>query len=472
MRRILLSLTVSLAVHLLVVAIAVGFGVWQAISLTPAIKMQPIAIEVKELPLGAPPAKATEDDEEPKPRAPKPRHRVATAHQGVTIPAVPDAGPPPSKSDAAPAKPPYDGGGRIDGGRRRPGDLREHGPEGSRLIALLRLDRLRASPGGANTIAAIDQLLLLLPDRRRLIEGSGLDLYRDFDDLLIATPNPTDDAVTFMAVRHHLTDAALRAGLDRGARAAKKPIEWQTIGGRPVGIRRKPPSPGHEAPDRDDRILALPQASLAVIAPMAYAGQLLDTDLAARASGRLGIDGGVIDASAGAGPQRKPVSPARWRNLAARIEAEESAIPDDAAFMMMATGLFAPVTAGPSGFVVPSTKGASDDQPVQPVGGEPSPPPSSMTLVVGVEAPYIDVSAEFATKADADRWERDLPTWKRKLLTNPVVFLGGFASLIGRAEPSREGNTLHLHAETSTEELQRLLNLIANLTRSFQAQPR
>jgi hypothetical protein len=471
MRRILISVTVSLAVHLLVVAIAAGFGVWQAISLTPAIKVQVISVEVKDLPLGAPPAKATEDDEEPKPRARRPRRRIATAHEGVTVPAGPDAGAPPSKSDAAVAKTPYDGGGRIDGGRRQPGDLRENGPEGSRLIALLRLDRLRAAPGSENTIAAIDQLLLLLPDRRRLIEGSGLNLYRDFDDLLIATPNPTDDAVTFMAVRHHLTDAALRAGLDRGAKAAKKPIEWLSIGGRPVGLRRKPPSPGHDIPDRDDRILALPQASLAIIAPMAYAGQLLDTDLATRSSRNPAIDAGAADALGSSGAQRKPVSPARWRKLAARIEAEESAIPDDAAFMMMATGLFAPVTTGPSGFIVPPTKGASDDQPPQPVGGEPSPPPVAMTLVVGVEAPYIDISAEFASQADADRWERDLPTWKRKLLINPVVLLSGFGSLIGRAENSREGNTLHLHAETSTEELQRLLNLIANLTRTALARP-
>src|SRR5512136_1756561 len=101
MRRILLSLTVSVAVHLLMVAIAVGFGVWQAISLTSAIKIQTISVEVKELPLGAPPAQATEDDEKPPPRAPRPRHRVATAHEGVIIPAAPDAGAPPSKHDAA-----------------------------------------------------------------------------------------------------------------------------------------------------------------------------------------------------------------------------------------------------------------------------------------------------------------------------------------------------------------------------------
>ncbi len=471
MRRILLAVTVSLAVHLLVVAVAVGFGVWQGLSLVPAVKMQPISVEVKDLPLGAAPNREAEPGKEPPTRAPRPRRRTATAHEGVTIPSVPDAGAPPNQTDAAVSTGSRDGGGSVDGGRRKPGDLRQNGPEGSRLIALLRLDRLRAAAGSEKTIAAIDQLLLLLPDRRRLIDGTGLDLYRDFDDLIIATPNPTDDAVTFLAVRHHLTDAALKAGLDRGAKANRKPIEWMTIGGRPVGLRRKPGGPGHEGLDRDDRILALPQASLAIIAPPIYAAQFLDTDLVARPSGGAVLDAGAPDALGAGGPQRKPVNAARWRNMAARIEAEESTLPEDAAFLMMATGLFAPV-GGPSGYLVPPTRGQSDDQPAQPVGGEASPPPATMTLLVGVEAPFIEVNAEFATAAEADRWEGDLPTWRRKLLTNPLVFLGGFASLIGRAESSREGNTLRLRAETSTEELQRLLNLIANLTRTALARPR
>ena len=457
MRRILLATTVSVAVHLMVVAIGIGFGVWQFTSLVPAMKVPPITIDVQDLPLGAPPAEEAKPDDEP-PRARRaPRRKVATARDGVTVP-VADAGAPAEKQDAAPPRRgSYDGGAGLDGGRRRPGDLRENGPAGSRLIALLRLDRLRDSPGSAATIAAIDQLLLLLPDRRRLIEGSGLDLYRDFDDLLIATPNPTDDAVTFLAVRHHLTEAALKAALERAAKAKGKPIEWLTVAGRPVGLRRKPAAPG--APlDRDDRIIALPESTLAVMATSAYAGQLLDMDLSARPGGS--VDGGMPDA----GPRKAPTR-ARWQTLAARIAAEETAIPDDAAFLMMATGLFAPV-AGPTGLVVPPTRGVSDDQPAQPVGGDPSPPPSTMNLVVGIETPYIEVSAEFGSEAEAKRWERELPAWRRKLLTNPLVFVGGFSSLIGRAESSRDGSTLHLRIETSIEELQRLLNLVATLTRT------
>jgi hypothetical protein len=306
-------------------------------------------------------------------------------------------------------------------------------------------------------------LLLLLPDRHRLIDGTGLDLYRDFDCLIVATPNPTDDAVTFLAVRHHLAEGALVAGLGRGAGAAGKPIEWSNLGGRPVGLRRRPAGGAPAALDRDDRIIALPQPQLAIMATPAYATLLLGTDPRVRASEAM--DGGAADALPATEVRRKPVTRARWQNVAARIQAEEAALPDDAAFMMMATGLFAPVAAP---IVVPPTQGAAEDKPPQPAGGEPSPPPQTMILVVGVEPAYLAISAEFAHEAEAERWVRELPYWRRKLLGNPLVILGGFASLIGRAEISREGSTLTLRAETSADELQRLLNLAANLTRAAQ----
>jgi hypothetical protein len=470
MRRILLALTVSLAVHLGVVAVAAGVGLWRAVSLVPSVKMQPIAIDVvKDLPLGAPPDKQPVAADETPVRVRKPRIRVAPARDGVTVASAPDAGVPETAIDAgAMAKTaPHDGGGSIDGGRRRPGDLRSNGPEGSRLIALLRLDRVRASPDSEITVAALDRLLLLLPDRHRLIDGTGLDLYRDFDSLLIATPNPMDDAVTFLAARHHLMDAPFKAALDRGAKAARKPIAWRTIEGRPVGIRQQ--AKGTAGLDRDDRILALPMPALAIMAPPAYAAQLLGSDVLTPPASAGAIDAGGTDARASGGEPRKTAGRPNWREIAARIEAEDSALPDDAAFMMTASNLFG----APSGerYVVPSTRGASDDSPPQPVGGDTGPPPQSLTLVVGAETPFIEILAEFNTAAEADRWERDLPAWKRKVVTNPAVLLTGFSSLVGRAQITREGNTLQTRIEVSTAELQRLLNLAANLTRTALSRP-
>ena len=476
MRRILLALTVSVAVHLGVLAVAAAVGLWGTWSLVPSVKVQPIAVDVvKDLPLGAPPEKQPIAENQPPIHVRRPKIRIASAHEGVTIPATPDAGAPEPKTDAAMVAKtaPYDGGGgSIDGGRRRPGDLRKSGPDGSRLIALLRLDRLRALPDGDNTIAAVDRLLLLLPDRHRLIDGTGLDLYRDFDSLLIATPDPTDDAVTFLAAHHHLTDTALKVGLDRGAKAMQRPIAWRIIAGRPVGIRQqgKGQSTAHERLDRDDRILVLPQPALALMATPAYAALLLGRDVLAPPKSSSSVDAGSIDAGgSGREQQKAPASP-NWPEIAARIEAEDGALPDDAAFMMTATNLFGTPAGG--SYVVPSTRGASDDSPPQMLGSDASPPPQSLTLVVGAVTPFIEILAEFKTAADADKWEGQLPAWKRKLVTNPVVILSGFSSLIGRAETTREGNTLQIRADASTAELQRLLNVAANLTRTALARPR
>jgi hypothetical protein len=137
--------------------------------------------------------------------------------------------------------------------------------------------------------------------------------------------------------------------------------------------------------------------------------------------------------------------------------------------MMTAANLFgAPAS---ESYVVPSTRGASDDSPLQPIGSDTGPPPQTLTLVVGAESPFIEILAEFKTAADADRWERDLPAWKRRIVTNPAVFLSGFSSLVGRAQTTREGNTLQTRIEVSTAELQRLLNLAANLTRTALVRP-
>ncbi len=464
MRRILLALTISLAVHLAVVGIAAGVGLWRALSLVPAIKVQPIAIGiVRDLPLGPPPDKQAPTQNQPRAHHHKPRVHVASTHQGVTVPATPDAGAPQLASDAAASAKTASRDGSIDGGRLRPGDLRKSGPEGSRLIALLRLDRLRAAPDSDTTIAAVDRLLLLLPDRHRLIDDTGLDLYRDFDSLLIATPNPADDAVTFLAARHHLPDAALEAALDRGAKAARKPIAWRTIAGRPVGLRQRSKSQSQVGLDRDDRILVLPTPALAIMATPAYAAELLGGDMVPSPSATGAVDAGRAGAHAGGG-RGSPSGHPNWREIAARIEAEESALPDDAAFMMAATNLFgAPASPG---YVVPGTRGASDDSPLQPVGGDIGPIPQSLTLVVGAESPFIEILADFQTAAEADKWERDLPAWKRKLAINPVVLLSGFSTLVSRAEITREGSTLQVRVETSTADLQRLLSLVANLTQT------
>jgi hypothetical protein len=472
MRRTLLAFALSLAVHAGFVVAAVAVAAWRGFALVPPVRLATIAIDVKELPLGggrSPRVKA-EDEGTPRPvRRPK-AARARVSHEGVAVAPAPDAGT--VDSSARAGKGTHDAGDQTDGGRRRPGDLRNYGPEGSRLTALLRLDRLRASSVGSGFLAAIDQLLVLLPDRRRLLDRTGLDLYRDFDALLIATPEPHNDKVTFLAVRHHLKDAALEAALGRGAAANGQTIEWRVQDGRPVGVRRpRAPAPGEpESFNPDDRILVLPQPSLAVMAPPAYAEQLLGRSMrkparAGTAAGDAGVvDSGVVNAS--------PVLPGKsrtgitWRELVDRIDAEDSALPEDAVFMITAVNLL--VLPGPSP-VVPGTRGAVDDvHDMGPYG----PTPQAITLVVGVDPePYFELVGAFVNEEEARACESRLPVWKRRLMLNPMLLLAGFAPLLDRAELSREEQTLFLRASITGQELQRLLAVATNVARSLVGRP-
>ena len=483
MRRILLAFTLSLAVHAAFVATTVTIAAWRGLALVPPVRLAAIDIDVKELPLGGGRSTGAGPDE------PRPPHRVRRAkparvrvsHAGTVILPAHDGGSPDASADASAEETGQaapdgggeadggveaDGGGEADGGRRRPGDLRSYGPEGSRLTALLRLDRLRASASGSGYRTAIDQLLLLLPDRRRLLDGTGLDLYRDFDALLIATPEPRNDKVTFLAARHHLKDAALQAALDRGAAASAHKIEWRVEDKRPVGVRRPRAAASGETADLnlDDRIFVLPQPFLAVIAPPAYAEQLLGRRARASAGASRGtFDAGLADSSSPpAGTARVP-----WRDLIARIDAEDSVLPDDAVFMVTLVNLFARPEASQ---VVPGTRGSVDDG-VRATGSY-GPPPQALTLVAGIDPePYLELVAEFADQSEAQVWEDDFPSFRRRLMLNPVLLLARFAPLLGRAELSREERTLFLRTSATTEELQRLLAVVTNFARGVVGRP-
>jgi hypothetical protein len=291
----------------------------------------------------------------------------------------------------------------------------------------------------------VDQLLRRLPDRRRLIDGTGLDLYRDFEALLIATPNPMDDTVTFLAARHRLSDEELMAALARGAETAGRPIAWSTDGGRPVGTRRPRRAPGTDAGvlvERDDRLLILPRPGLAIIAPPAYAALLLPS----RSPRRPG------PGDAGVPPEVPPEE--RWRELVARIDAEDSALPDGAVLMMTASNLL-----GSGGRRRPGRAPAPE---LTAPGGLTLPPFAS--VVVGTAPrPFLEATAEFERTADAAAWETRWPALKQTLLGSPLLLLSGFSSIVARAEANRDDAAFTLRTTASQEEMRRVLATIANL---------
>jgi hypothetical protein len=452
-RRTLLALAISLAVHAGLVAGFAGIAVFRGWQAAKTVEFELVSTSVKEveaLPLGPPPPPASETRKQAAGR----RARARAADEGVKIPVADagsdgggaaDAGDGGAARDASPEVA-RDGGAAPDGrdgGLRRPNDGRLAGPPGSRVQALLRLDRLRAAPESGPTIAAVDGLLRRLPDRRRLLDGTGLDLFRDFDSLFIATPNPMDDTVTFLVVRHHLTDAAFMTAMSRGAEAAGRPITWRDEGGRPVGLRaarRIDPDAGVLPrsvlrDSRDDRIFVLPEAGMAVMAPPAYATLLLGS--------RAAADAGVATKAA--------ASEQRWRQLAAQIAAEARAMPDDAVLTMSAANM-----------VSARGKGGAGGIPLKGPGGLQL--PNFVTMNTGVTpSPFLELSGTFEHTSDAAAYAAAWPGWKQTLLGSPLLLLSGFSSIVARAELSQDDNTVVVRTTGSNEELRRLLATIANL---------
>ncbi len=401
-----------------------------ALAFAPKVYLVPITVEeIRELPLGRPPTHKAR----PRGNDVVKARRVKQSDPGEASAAAPTT---PDPARAAKPAAPAEG---VETTRR--GDVSAYGPEGSRVVAILRLDRLRAAPDAREYIAAVDDLLRILPDRQRLLEKTELDLYRDFDALLVATPNPLDDTATFLAARHRLGDAALRAALGRGAKAGGRAIKWRKERGRYVGVRKGPSAGG--GPERDERLLLLPAPGLFVIASPAYAKLLLD-GAAFQDRGKAASDpvaGGRTDRD--------------WSALVARIDAEDGAIPGDAAFVLTATNMLRP-----TGTVVAGTAGKIDG-PVPVLPGLAM--PSQISIMIGtIPTPFFEVRAEFDHEGEARSCEARWPAWKQGLLGNPLVLLARLDQLLGRTELRRDERTIVLRTTATSEELLRVLRMIAS----------
>ena len=439
-RRAGLALALSLGAHGLALAIIVGtslIGAWPTLPVeieVTSMKME----EPRDLPLGSaaggerrsgtappaaePPVMAPAKDAGPKESKPRPKSRPR--------PPAPERAEPPPDDGAAPPK---------------PQSVRSYAPEGSRVTALLRVDRLRDTPYAA----LVDAMLLRLPDRRDLLEGTDLDLYRDIDALLVATPNPVDPTVTFLVVRHRLTDGAVRAALDKGARATGRKLTWRTERGRPFAERR-PSSTDQNYLRRDGRLILLAAPHLAVVAPPAYRSLILQGRPATNGAGGAGGSSGQTDEHAS------------WAALIRRIDAEDSIMPADAVAMLSAEGLFATRPAGLR--AAPGTRGTDDDSgapfPATRIYGLPM--PSILTATLGVAPqPFADIDGTFTDEADARAWETEWPALRRKMLSNPLVVLTGFSGLLGRVTVARAGASIHLRVDATELELVRILQLLA-----------
>jgi len=426
LRRLSLSLVLSVLAHAGIVGLGLALGA-RAFSGPVDIELADVHVaEVKDFPLGA---AESGTHAKPKARARARSHAPAAPESGTLAARAgdekPQAGSSSTEDEAAPAP---------------TSDLGAYGPEGSRFAALIRLDRLR----GTDYQAPVDALLLHLPDRRELLAGTGLNLFDDFDAVLIATPNVLDPSVTFLVVRHHLEQAAMRAALTRGARSGDRALIWRVQQGALIGEWRARKDLAADAPPHrlDDRIVMLADPGLAIVTPPAYRSLILGGPPPG-APAAAAPDGGASDGGAGANGD--------WASLLGRIDAEEGLVPPDAIVSIKAVDVV-------KARGLPAGQGGAGPM----IYGLEIPPVARG--VIGIDdGPFFDLDAVFAAEAPARHWEAEWPGLQRKLRSHPYALLSGFSTLIGRATLSREDNVIHFHLSLTRDETLRLLALAQQL---------
>jgi len=102
--------------------------------------------------------------------------------------------------------------------------------------------------------------------------------------------------------------------------------------------------------------------------------------------------------------------------------------------------------------VVPGTRGVVDDvHEMGPYG----PTPQAITLVAGIDPEtLLGAGGPFANEAEARACESSFPSWRRRLMLNPMLLWPGLPPCSNSRRAVARRETLFLRASTTAEELQ------------------
>ncbi len=236
MQRLTAFLAVSIAAHMVLAAGFVGFSLDLDV---PKPEITWLDLDNKlGAPRPAPPPRPEQEAEvKPKPKKkvwtvkkrvkPKKKKRLQTRKKKKKVAAKPKKKKKPKKKvkrDTTPFTT-----DKVALGSLAPGD--------AALMLLMRMDRLRGSPYERE----VRQLLQVFYDHKTLLWTSGLDPIKDFEAMLIATPNPYRLTRTFLAVRHNLPTWKMRRSLSKAARYKTKRMRWRRQRGGYRGVIPSPP---------------------------------------------------------------------------------------------------------------------------------------------------------------------------------------------------------------------------------------
>ena len=223
LRRTILATAASVALHVSTVArLSCGFNV--------DIELPDIEFELTEMDFVDP------EQELGKTQEPPPPPEVAPP-MGPDLPPEGE-GPKPEDKPPEPPKP------KVFGEKTTKVD--ELGPANSNFYMLLNARKVAGLPFAESVV----EIMAPLPDFQLIVAGGGFHALKDFNYLVIASPNLRDLTQTFLAVEYKLSQEEMIAGIERAVAADNETIEWVEKDGRKMG---NPAPQGDPEKDRDPR---------------------------------------------------------------------------------------------------------------------------------------------------------------------------------------------------------------------------
>jgi len=224
LRRTILATAASVALHVSTVArLSCGFNV--------DIELPDIEFELTEMDFVDP------EQEFGKTQEPPPPQPEVAPPMGPDLPPEGE-GPKPEDKPPEPPKP------KVFGEKTTKVD--ELGPANSNFYMLLNAKKVAGLPFAESVV----EIMAPLPDFQLIIAGGGFHALKDFNYLVIASPNLRDLTQTFLAVEYKLSQEEMIAGIERAVAADGETIEWVEKDGRKMG---NPAPQGDPEKDRDPR---------------------------------------------------------------------------------------------------------------------------------------------------------------------------------------------------------------------------
>lgn len=211
-----------------------GPAVPMSCGFTVDIELPDIEFEITEMEFVDP---NQEQSEKGKQDTPPPEPEVIPPPMGPELPPEGE-GPKPEEKPPEPPKPKVFG--------EKTSKVDELGPANSNFYMLLNAKKVAGLPFADSVV----EIMAPLPDFQFIIEGGGFHALRDFNYIVIASPNLRDLTQTFLAVEYKLTQAEVQAGLARAAALEGEKIEWIEKDGHTMG---NPVPIDNPEKDRDPR---------------------------------------------------------------------------------------------------------------------------------------------------------------------------------------------------------------------------